>query len=70
MGRYCSPDYLRLTKGGFALGVALFVVGAVGATMVHGPSMGHTLPVDVEALGLLVGLFSPFVFGILLPLTE
>lgn len=70
MGRYGSLDYPRLTKGGFALGVAMFVVGAVGATMVRGPSIEHTLLVDVEALGILVGLFSPFVFGVLLPLTE
>ncbi|MFC5971538.1 hypothetical protein ACFPYI_09365 [Halomarina salina] len=70
MGRYGSLNYPLLTKGGFGLGVAMFVVGAIGATMVHGPSTAHTLLVDMEALGILVGLFSPFVFGILLPLTE
>ena len=48
----------------------VFLVGALGATMIHGPSMAHTLLVDMEALGILLGRFSPFVFGILLPLTE
>ena len=70
MGRYGSLDYARYARRGFALGVALFVGGSLGASLVHGPSLLHTLFVDAEALGLLVGPFAPLTFGVVLPLTE
>ncbi|MFD1513284.1 hypothetical protein [Halomarina rubra] len=70
MGRYGALDYPRLAKAGFALGVTMFVGGALGATLIEGPSLAHTLLIDAEALGILLGLFAPLVFGVVLPLTE
>lgn len=75
MGRYGEMDYPRLAKGGFLLGLCLLVVGAVGGAVVHAavtqvPSWGPSVLFDIEVVGLVVGFFSPFVFGILLPLTE
>ncbi|MFW6018343.1 MAG: hypothetical protein ACOCPX_05935 [Halapricum sp.] len=75
MGRYGDLDYPKLTRRGFALGVGLLVVGLLGETlgpMAFGslPAWGHTLFIDLEALGILLGLFAPIVFGIVLPLTE
>jgi hypothetical protein len=34
------------------------------------PAWEETLLFDMEVLGVLISLFSPFVFGVLLPLTE
>lgn len=75
MGRYGNLDYPRLTKLGFLLGVTMFAVGAGGelvGTSLYGslPAWETTLFVDLEALGIIVGLLSPFIFGIALPLTE
>ncbi|MCU4718840.1 DUF7860 family protein [Halapricum hydrolyticum] len=75
MGRYGDLDYPKLTRRGFALGVGLLVVGLLGEVLgpaVVGslPTWGHTLFLDLEMLGILVGLFAPLVFGIALPLTE
>lgn len=74
-GRYGSIDYARATKLGVLLGLGLLAVGAGGETV--GPSLVGTLPawgdaalVDAEILGVLLVLLSPFVFGVLLPLTE
>lgn len=71
MGRYGALDYPTLTKAGFLLGLALFLTGAVGSTLLgEGPSWLSTALFDAEVIGLVVGFFSPFVFGIFLPLTE
>jgi hypothetical protein len=75
MGRYGSIDYPTLTRRGFAFGVTLLVIGILGEVlgpMVFGPlpAWTHTLFFDMEVLGVLVGLFAPLLFGIVLPLTE
>ncbi|MFC7155829.1 hypothetical protein ACFQPA_10215 [Halomarina halobia] len=75
MGRYGSLDYPKLTKGGFLLGLTLFLAGAIGgafAPAVLGSTPGwlSTVFVDMEAVGILLGLLSPIVFGVVLPLTE
>ncbi|WP_276254905.1 hypothetical protein [Halomontanus rarus] len=75
MQRYGSLDYQRLTKGGLGLGLALFLVGAVGTLVGHAyfeplPEWFDVLLFDFEVLGLLVALFSPILFGVVLPLTE
>ena len=74
-GRYGDLDYPRLTKLGVGLGLALFALGAIGG--VAAPSVLGPLPggeaarfFDLEAAGVVLALLSPFVFGILLPLTE
>lgn len=74
-GRYGKLDYAKLTKLGFALGIGLFLTGAVGETAGHAiygtlPAWENTLFFDLEAIGVVVALLSPFVFGIALPLTE
>lgn len=68
-------DYPRLTKLGIGSGLTLFAVGALGllvAPAVVGPlpAWEQALFFDAEALGVVVTLLSPFVFGILLPLIE
>ena len=75
MARYGRLDYPLLTKAGFLLGVALLALGGGGGILAHSiygslPGWTDTLFVDLEALGILLGLLSPFVFGLLLPLTE
>lgn len=72
---HAGLDYPRLTKLGVGLGLALFAVGALGtlfAPSIVGPlpAWERTLLLDAEALGVLLVLLSPFVFGVFLPLTE
>ncbi|KAB1197497.1 MULTISPECIES: hypothetical protein [Haloferax] len=76
MGRYGNLDYPRLAKGGLGLGLALFLFGAIGAKVALAMSGGQlpgwerTLFFDAEWIGIALILFSPIVFGIVLPLTE
>ena len=70
-----SLDYPTLTKRGFLLGLGLFVVGGLGEIVLHAagitvPAWESTLLFDMEVLGVIIGLFAPLVFGIILPLTE
>ncbi|GAB3685473.1 hypothetical protein GCM10028857_16040 [Salinarchaeum chitinilyticum] len=70
-----SMDYARLAKGGFLLGAGLFVVGALGELIGHAvfgslPAWEATLFFDMVVLGVVIGLLSPFVFGIFLPLVD
>ncbi|WP_144904797.1 DUF7860 family protein [Halobellus captivus] len=74
-GRYGDIDYPTLTKRSFLLGIGLFALGALGefalaATGTAVPAWEHALLVDAEWIGILIALVSPFVFGVLLPLTE
>ena len=74
-GRYGDIDYPTLTKRSFLLGIGLFALGALGefaiaATGTPVPAWEHTLLVDAEWVGVIIALLSPFVFGIILPLTE
>lgn len=74
-GRYGDLDYPKLTKRSFLLGVSLLVVGEVGdavlrATTESAPAWEHTVLTWAAIVGVLVALCSPFVFGIVLPLTE
>lgn len=75
MGRYGDLHYSTLTKAGFALGVALVAIGILGEVAGHAllgtlPAWEDALFVDFEIAGIVVGLLSPFVFGIVMPLTE
>jgi hydrogenase/urease accessory protein HupE len=74
-GHTGNVDYPTLTKRSFLLGVSLFVIGLVGHAVIaftgmSVPSWERTLLLDLEAIGILIALLSPFVFGIALPLLE
>lgn len=75
MNRYRQPSYGQLAKGGFLLGLGMFLLGAGGewavhATIIHVPAWENALFLDMEGIGILLFLFSPFVFGIFLPLVD
>ncbi|WEL18558.1 putative membrane protein [Halorhabdus sp. SVX81] len=68
-------NYASWTKNSFLLGVALLSIGALGHIV--GPALVgqlegwvSTLLLDLEILGVLIGLIAPLMFGIVLPLTE
>jgi hypothetical protein len=74
-GRYGDVDYHHLTKVGVAFGVALFVAAALGQfagnALFGGLARWETaLLANVELAGVGLAFAAPFVFGILLPLTE
>ncbi|WP_254768690.1 hypothetical protein [Salinilacihabitans rarus] len=74
-GRYGNVDYPRLTKRSFLAGLILFAVGALGELAIFTaglqvPAWEKTLLLNLEIFGVLVCLLSPFIFGIVLPLTE
>jgi hypothetical protein len=73
--RYGDLDYPRLATLGFTFGLGLFVVGALGELGLHAagvsvPAWEQTLLFDAEVVGVALALLSPFVFGVVLPLTE
>jgi hypothetical protein len=75
MPRYGKLDYPTLTKRGFGLGIGLFLLGAMGEVVdrsMYGtlPAWEATLFFDLEVVGVLLALFAPLVFGIVMPLTE
>jgi len=74
-GRYGNLNYQKLTKRSVLVGVSLFLIGALGKLVLHSvgvqvPGWEEALLFDAEALGVVITLLSPFVFGIFLPLTE
>jgi len=74
-GRYGDLDYPRLTKLSFLFGIGLFAVGELGEFGIQKvgmsvPAWEHSLLMTMAAIGVIVALLSPFVFGIVLPLTE
>jgi len=73
MGRYGDIDYPKAAKGGALLGIALLLVGEAGgyaSNYLAMPGWEETLFFDLAILGLLVFVVSPFLFGLVLPLTE
>lgn len=75
MGRFGNTDYADMTKAGFLLGLGLFVLGTggeiLGNTMYSTlPAWENTLFLSLEGLGILIGFFSVWVFGVYMPLTE
>jgi uncharacterized membrane protein YeaQ/YmgE (transglycosylase-associated protein family) len=75
MAQTASIDYQTYAKRGFFLGLTLLVIGVVGSAVGHTffeplPAWENTLLVGAEFTGLLIGFFSPIVFGIVLPLIE
>ncbi|WP_318568337.1 hypothetical protein [Salinigranum marinum] len=74
-GRYGDIDYPRVTKLGVLAGATLFILGLLGEVVgaaLFGPlpAWEHTLFFDMEAVGIVLVLVVPFVFGVALPLTE
>ena len=75
MAQYRNVDHATLAKRGFLLGVGLFALGALGELTAHAllgplPGWSNMLLTDMEALGILLALFAPLVFGIVMPLIE
>ncbi|SEN03059.1 hypothetical protein SAMN05216388_1001199 [Halorientalis persicus] len=75
MSQTASIDYQTYAKRGFFLGLALLLIGVVGSVVGHAffeplPAWENTLFVGAEFAGLLIGFFSPILFGIVLPLIE
>jgi hypothetical protein len=63
----------QLAKGGFLLGLALVVLGAAGelatsAGVLRVSGWMQTLFFDMEVLGVVLFLFSPILFAIVVPL--
>ena len=74
-GRYGDLDYPTLIKRSFLFGIGLFVLGELGefASTAAGmpvPGWEHTMLMYAAGIGVLIALLSPFIFGIILPLTE
>lgn len=74
-GRYGDIDSGRLTKVGVLLGATTFVLGAAGELIGHAlygslPARENALRCDAEIIGILLVVFSAFVFGLFVPLTE
>ncbi len=75
MGHSNSINHAKRAKQGFLVGFTLFAVGAIGELLGHTlynelPGWEQTLLFDAVVLGILIALFAPIVFGIVLPLTE
>lgn len=73
MGRYGDINYPKAAKGGVLLGLALLFVGEAGgyaSGYLSMPGWEQTLFFDLAIIGLLVFVVSPFLFGLVLPLTE
>jgi len=75
MGRDGTINYGRWAKTGFLLGVTLLALGAGGEIIGRAlfgslPAWEDTLFVYMEGIGLTIGFFSPWVFGVALPLMD
>ncbi|QCC52660.1 DUF7860 family protein [Halapricum salinum] len=75
MTRTSNLDHAFLAKTGFLLGLGLFAFGVGGELLGHSvfqnlPAWEYTLFSYSEVAGLVIGFFSPWVFGVALPLLE
>ncbi|MXR52811.1 hypothetical protein GRX03_14500 [Halovenus sp. WSH3] len=75
MSHHRGIDYGRWAKRGFLLGLGLLLLGAGGEIV--GRLLVGTLPpwedalfTYMEGIGLTIGFFSPWIFGVALPLTD
>jgi len=75
MAQTRTLDNPKWAKRGFLIGVGLLALGAGGEIIGHLffeslPSWENTLFTYSEGIGILVGFFSVWVFGVMLPLME
>ncbi|AGB30517.1 hypothetical protein C488_07147 [Natrinema pellirubrum DSM 15624] len=75
MAHYGGRNYSKLTKTGFFVGLALFVVGTGTELVGHAlfgslPQWENSLLFAMALVGFAIGFASPFVFGIIMPLVE
>lgn len=75
MARNASIDHGQWAKRGFLLGVGLLALGAGGEILGHLffdslPAWENTFFTYSEGIGILVGMASVWVFGVMLPLME
>lgn len=75
MGQYGDFDYAFLTRAGFSLGLGLLALGAAGEILGHAlfgslPAWENTLFTYAEGIGIVIGFFSVWIFGVVLPLIE
>mgnify|MGYP000633811013 CR=1 FL=1 len=75
MASHRGIDYSVWTKRSFLFGVGLFALAALIELLGHAfvgqlPGWEETLLLDAEIIGVVIALLSPFVLGIVLPLTE
>ncbi|WP_340101331.1 hypothetical protein [Salinibaculum salinum] len=75
MSQTGSMDHAKRAKQGFLLGAGLFAAGALGELVGHAlfaelPGWEQALLFNAEAAGILIALFAPLVFGVVLPLIE
>jgi hypothetical protein len=75
MVQYQRLAYTRYARGGFFLGVVVFILGILGHAL--GPALFGPLPAweitlftTMEFAGIALALCAPIVFGIVLPLIE
>jgi hypothetical protein len=70
-----SIDHAQWAKTGFLIGLGLFLLGASGEILGHSlvgtlPAWENTLFTYSEAIGIAIAFFSPWIFGVALPLLE
>ncbi len=70
-----SIDHAKRAKQGFFTGLGLFALGGLGEIIGHAlyaelPGWEQALFFNAEVAGVLIALFVPLIFGIVLPLIE
>jgi hypothetical protein len=75
MSQHKNMNYGYWAKTGFLLGIGLIVFGVGGELIGHAffepmPAWENMLFTYAEGTGLVIGFFSPWIFGVALPLLK